>query len=99
MVGTAQERLCPPYKSPLLRRDLSWRGRRVGEVGDQLRVARLGVRRGLFLDRTVTADTIRQRQQLDRGFQRDQRKRSQHGGDIVFVRNDQLALELAVGAV
>src|ERR1700761_7577042 len=39
--------------NPLLRRDLPWGGWRVGQIGDQLGVAGLGVVRGLFLDRAV----------------------------------------------
>ena len=45
---------------PLLSRDLARRGRRVGEVGNELGVARLRVVRCLLFYRSIAADTIRQ---------------------------------------
>ena len=57
-------------QSALLRRDLPRRGRRVDEVGGELRVARLGVLHRLLLHRAVAADAVGQRQQFDRGVER-----------------------------
>ena len=52
----------------LLRRDLPRRGRRVDEIGGELRVARFGVLHRLLLHRAVAADAVGQRQDLDRGI-------------------------------
>src|ERR1700729_3852531 len=83
----------------LLRRDLTWRGRRVGKVGDELAVAGMGVAGRLFLDRAIAADAIRQRQQFDRSIQRDRRQRAEDSGHVFLVSRNQLAFQLAVGAV
>src|SRR5262249_54612945 len=88
----------PPYEAALLRRELPWRWRRAGEIGDQLGVAFPDLGGGLLLHRTVAADAIRQRQQFEGGLRCDRRQRSEHGCDILFIGRDQLALELAVGA-
>src|SRR5436189_93400 len=61
--GSRPGRRC--CKSYLLRRQLPWCGRRVDEIGGELRVARLGVLHRLLLDRAVATDAIRQRQYLD----------------------------------
>src|SRR5215475_10866411 len=74
-----------PTKLLLLRRDLAWGGRRIGEVGDKLRMARLGVADRLLLDRAVAADEIGQRQQLDRGLDRHRREMRESLRDILFI--------------
>jgi hypothetical protein len=58
----------------LLRRDLPRCRRRVGEIGRQLRISRLGIPHRFLLHRPVAADAIRQREQFDRGIQRQRRK-------------------------
>src|ERR1700686_457994 len=83
----------------LLRRDLPWRRRRVDEIGGQLRVSRFGILDRLLLYRPVAPDAIGQRQQLDRGFQRQRRQQTEHGGNVFLVAHDQVAFELAIGAV
>src|SRR5262245_55611521 len=97
MVGTALRAFAHPT-TPLLRCDLPWRGRRGGEIGGELGVARLGVFHRLFLHGAVAADAVGQREQFDRGVVRDGRQQAEHGGDVLLVTCDQIALELAVGA-
>jgi hypothetical protein len=65
----------PRRAARLFRRDLPRRARRIGEVGRELRVTRFRVRHRLLLDRPVTANAIRQRQNFDG---RIQRRRRQH---------------------
>src|SRR3954470_12784269 len=98
--GHGASRLCSAYGyAALLRCDLAWRGRRADEVGGQLRVACLGVLHGLLLDRGVAAAAGGQRANFDGGVVRHRRQQAEHGGDVLFVAGDQVALELAVGAV
>src|SRR6266699_1238906 len=51
-----------PKRARLLRRDLSWHRRRIGEIGGQLRISRLGVLHRFLLDRPVATDAVGQRE-------------------------------------
>src|SRR3954452_12635720 len=83
----------------LLRRDLPWGWRWVGEIGGELRVPRFGVLHRFLFDRPETADAVGQREDLDGGVQRQQREHREHVGDVLFVAGDEIPYELAVGAV
>src|SRR5690349_19001819 len=83
----------------LLRRHLARCRRRVDEVGGELLVARLGVLYRLLLHRAVAADAIRQREYFYGGVVRGLRQQVEYGGDVLLVACDQVALQLAVGAV
>src|SRR6201999_4485831 len=50
-------------------------------------------------DRAIAANAVRQRQQLDRGVVCERRQQAKHGGDVLLVTCDQVALEPAIGAL
>src|ERR1700754_854807 len=83
----------------LLRRNLPRGWRWIDEGRCQLRVARFRIRYCLLLDRAVAADAVGQRENFHRGVVGDRRQEAEHGDDVLFVACDQVALELAVGAV
>src|ERR1700760_3033897 len=81
----------------LLRGHLPWRGRRAGEIGQQLLAALVRFGGGLVFHRAVAAEAGGELQQLERGLGRDRRQLAEDGGDVLFVGRDQLAFELAIG--
>ena len=83
----------------LLRRDLARCGRRVDEVGGELGLSRFRVLYRLLLHRAVAADAVGQRENFNRGIVGDRRQQAEHGGDILLVARDEIAFELAVGAL
>ncbi len=73
--------------------------RRIDEIAHQfvIPLARIGHR--LLLHRTITANAVGQRQQLDRGVDALRRQLVEQERDILLIPRDQIAFEAAVGGI